>query len=1019
MDELSRRAFLKLAATGGAAMAAGMGIKSADKLIPYVVPPADVHPGTVSFYATTCRECPAGCGMHLWHRDGRVTKAEGNPASWINGGVTNPDPASPIRLGGLCPRGQSALQGLYDPDRIPTAQHRPKGGQIQDWPWGQAVEAIGQRLRKAGNKLAIISDLQTGALAEVMEQFLAVFRSQRLLIYEPFNYEPLRAAHAEVFGQATVPNYQLSQCDFVLSLSADFLETWVSPVQFMRDFSQVHSYRDGQVGRLAYVGPRQSMTAGNADELLLVPPGMERWVGLAMLRSMVSQGLVRANLDGVREFVSRLSASMPATIPGAPAGRIAELARAFAQAKASVALAGPTGAVGPVARDTAIVGALLNYAAGRVGHTVDFSRPHALSRTATSEQTQRFLANLSAEDTLIIHNANLAYTLPGSAEAIRRAGAVVYLGTMPDETAELAQWVLPIDSPLEAWGDYEPYAGIHGLVQPTMARMQETRLAGDIFLALAEVAGKPLSYMGLNKPPPATQPAHTPPADDPITTIPSALPGATTQPVAGFPEWLQQRWEDIGQRIAPSQGFASFWPEALRAGGAVEPVRGPRIVLRPELANVTFAPAASGAGESGVGELWAWPGIMLFDGRVSNRGWLQESPEPTSYITWINCVDLHPKLALSLGLHNGDLVELQSPAGKMAGPVPARITEDVVENLVAISFGQGHTAMGRHAAGRGGNAFQLLSAGGGEGMFGKVTVRKLGPGIQPAYASWTQNQYDRDKDILRWAPLAGIGKREAGEQEKFDLPLPEGYHSGRDVYPKREYLNHRWAMVIDVQRCTGCGACAVSCYAENNIPVMGEDEVHRGRELAWLKIVPYRETEDPRRLGWLPMLCQHCDAAPCEPVCPVFAAVHNEEGLNAQVYNRCLGTRYCSNNCPYKVRKFNWLNVKWVKPLDWQLNPEVTVRSRGVMEKCTFCIQRIRAGEHQAKRENRRVRDGDITPACAQSCPTGAIIFGDLLDGESRVSRLTRTDPRRYHVLEGLNAKPAITYLMRIKTEKP
>ena len=251
--------------------------------------------------------------------------------------------------------------------------------------------------------------------------------------------------------------------------------------------------------------------------------------------------------------------------------------------------------------------------------------------------------------------------------------------------------------------------------------------------------------------------------------------------------------------------------------------------------------------------------------------------------------------------------------------------------------------------------------------------------------------------------------------DKLILPLPEGYDSSRDLYPPREYKKHRWAMAIDLHRCTGCGACAVACYAENNIAAVGHDHCAQGREMAWLKVTPYLDESDPKRLGWLVLPCQHCDAAPCEPVCPVFAAVHNEEGLNAQVFNRCIGTRYCSNNCPYKVRRFNWHNQEWPKPLDVQLNPEVTVRCRGVMEKCTFCVQRIRAAEYKASIERRAVRDGEIQPACVQSCPTRAIVFGDLRDEGSEVSRLTRRDCRRYHLLEELNTKPAVTYLRRIR----
>jgi molybdopterin-containing oxidoreductase family iron-sulfur binding subunit len=268
---------------------------------------------------------------------------------------------------------------------------------------------------------------------------------------------------------------------------------------------------------------------------------------------------------------------------------------------------------------------------------------------------------------------------------------------------------------------------------------------------------------------------------------------------------------------------------------------------------------------------------------------------------------------------------------------------------------------------------------------------------------------------VQWAGLDALSTMQPGDGDALRLPLPEGYDAQRDVYGPREYKEHRWAMAVDLARCIGCGACAVACYAENNIPVQGEERLRKGRETAWLQVVPYRDPQDGKRMGFLPLMCQQCDAAPCEPVCPVFASVHNEEGLNAQVYNRCIGTRYCSNNCPYKARRFNWFDVRFEEPLNLQLNPEVSVRRRGVMEKCTFCIQRIRQGEHRARLEGRAVRDEEIQPACGQSCPTRAIVFGDLLDPKARVTELTRLDPRRYHVLESLNTKPAVAYLRRVK----
>ena len=247
----------------------------------------------------------------------------------------------------------------------------------------------------------------------------------------------------------------------------------------------------------------------------------------------------------------------------------------------------------------------------------------------------------------------------------------------------------------------------------------------------------------------------------------------------------------------------------------------------------------------------------------------------------------------------------------------------------------------------------------------------------------------------------------------FTAPLPEGYDPHRDIYPAHSHEGHRWGMVVDLDRCIGCSACVAACYAENNVGVVGEQQIVKGREMAWLRIERYQDPQDPTRLIFLPMLCQHCDNAPCESVCPVYAPHHSKEGLNNQVYNRCIGTRFCAQNCPYKVRRFNWLAWQWPEPLDLQLNPDVTVRSKGVMEKCSFCVQRIKEGHNRAKNEERSIRDGEIVPACAQTCPTDAIVFGDLMNPGSKVRRLM-ADPRAYQVLGYLNTKPAVIYLKKV-----
>ena len=970
MPEMSRRTFLWLTGGSSIALATNPPRKLVNKLIPKVIPPENIRPGEWELFATTCRECPAGCGMHLWHRDGRVTKAEGNPAH-------------PLNQGGLCPRGQSALQGLYDPDRVQQVLYRAKGREARQHSWEEAFRSLAARL-SAGGRVAVLSSLQTGALAEVMTRFAGAFGSDRVLFYEAFNYEPLRAAHQQLFRLPIIPAYHLDRSDFILSFAADFLETWISPVSFAAQFAKMHAYQGGStMNRMVYVGPRLSMTAANADTFIQVPPGQERMVGASMLKIILERGWQKSDLSSARQAIDTLIGGA-APVPGVSEETLVRLARSFSPARGGLALAGPVAATGPVATDTALCAALLNLAAGGLGQTVDFSRPHALSQTAPEAELERFFASLGPNDLLFVHDTNPVYSRFKAAAQLSRAGTVVYLGTLLDETAQLAHWFLPIDSPLESWGDYEPEAGIRGLMQPTMSRLYDTRAAGDVFLELARRAGRPLSR------------------------------GAPGEPAADFAGWLRQRWNVPGGESGGEQGQETSWNKALRNGGVWETARpGPAGAAVPSgLASLSFTPRESRAAKADQVELWPWPSIMTFDGRVANRGWLQEAPDPVTFLVWGNWIDLHPRKAAALRIEEGDLAELSTAAGSLRAPV--RITEEVSEQLAAIALGHGHLALGETARGVGANAFALLGAPQDGSMFASCRIRRVSGGATELLTRTAPSREQSDRGIVQWIPLSRLAAMKPGEGEQLALPLPEGYRFGRDLYPKRDYKKHRWAMVIDLQRCIGCGACAVACYAENNIAINGKEQLGRGRELAWLRVAPYRKPGSALRYSWLPLLCQQCDAAPCEPVCPVFASAHNEEGLNAQIYNRCIGTRYCSNNCPYKVRRFNWVNIRWRKPLDLQLNPEVTVRTRGVMEKCTFCVQRIRQAEYRAKRERREIRDGEIQPACAQSCPTRVYTFGDLLDPDAEVTKLTRSDPRRYHLLEELNTKPAVTFLRRI-----
>jgi molybdopterin-containing oxidoreductase family iron-sulfur binding subunit len=437
--------------------------------------------------------------------------------------------------------------------------------------------------------------------------------------------------------------------------------------------------------------------------------------------------------------------------------------------------------------------------------------------------------------------------------------------------------------------------------------------------------------------------------------------------------------------------------------------------------------------------LIAYPSPALYDGRGANRPWLQELPDPVTKVTWITWVEIHPDTAERLGISEGDLITVTSPTGEAT--VPAYLYPGLRRDAVAMPLGQGHTAFGRYAQDRGANTYLLLprepTVFGGTAHYASVTLVNTGEHEVLPKTEGRRRQMGRGiaQAVTLAALLPGAEvEHEEDEQEAHAAPVPEHIEEVLDEWQEAQFREQRrgnyaepqqrWAMAIDLSRCTGCSACVTACHAENNIATVGPDLVRHGREMSWMRIERYFEGDegDDVETRFIPMLCQQCSTAPCEPVCPVFATYHTPDGLNAQIYNRCVGTRYCSNNCPYKVRYFNWFDYQepkdptfaWPEPLHWLLNPDVTIRPKGIMEKCTFCVQRIREKLSEAKLTGVELEDGAVVPACQQTCPSDAIVFGDINDPNSRVRRLAQ-DPRGYHVFEGLNTKPAVTYLKKVR----
>lgn len=987
---LDRRRFLTvLGASGGGAIAlSGCSTGQVEKLIPYLVQSEDQVPGVATWYSSTCTECATGCGLHVRTREGRAVKLEGNPDH-------------PVNQGKLCSRGQAGLQGLYNPGRLKGPMARGANGQLQEITWDDAIARLAGKLGPAGNKVAVISGAGRGTFSDLLGEWVRALGG-RVVRYETFGSEPVRAANRQVFGLDQVAAYDFGRAKYIVSFGADFLDTGPASIENARGFARSHGFADRDVAKFVYLAPRMDLTGLNADEWHPIRPGSEAALALAMASLLLGERGARGEGAALRGALASFTPEMAAQETGLPVATIQQLAREFGAARPSLAVAGGVGSQHAGATEVCAAVNILNYAAGNIGETVRFGAD--LDTGDGYGALQSLLAALDAGqvEVAIVHEANPAYTLPrtsGFAAKFQKAAFKVSTSMYLDETSTLCDLLLPQHHALERWDDLRPRAGVHSLMQPVMEPVFNTMATGDLLLRTAKAVGGPLARF----------------------TAPS------------YKEHLHVRWQALAAG-RKEKDFAAFWHGALQRGGVFdESPAPPRVSLAARGAQVRYTkPSFEGNGRF---VFATYAHSLLHDGRGANKPWLLENSDPVTKITWHSWVELHPDTARELDLRDGEILRLTSPHGSIEAPV--FIYQGIHPDVVAVPLGLGHTEYGSYARGRGVNALDLLGAPAGDFLpyiSTKVSVEKTGQ--YKALASIAGNPRQLGRGIAEAVSLEaakkgltveqaylaeGRGKHEINTEEELEAIKGWSDRQIQDTKHDNYEGDHpRWGMAIDLAKCTGCQACVTACYAENNIPTVGETEIGKGREMTWIRIERYweggEEPGEPVTARFVPMLCQHCSNAPCEPVCPVYAAYHTPDGLNGQVYNRCVGTRYCANNCPYKVRYFNWYKynqISWPEPLHLQLNPDVTVRARGVMEKCTFCIQRIRGAQNDARLEDRAIRDGDVVTACAQACPSDAIVFGDVNDPASRVARLHQ-DPRGYRVLEDLNTRSAITYLAKV-----
>jgi anaerobic selenocysteine-containing dehydrogenase/Fe-S-cluster-containing dehydrogenase component len=963
---MNRRDFFKVLGTAGAAAAAGGCHEAPELLLPLPVGNEQIVAGVAAWFATVCRECPAGCGVLARNREGRIVKLEGNPDH-------------PVNRGALCARGQAALQGLYHPDRFAGPQRRD-GAAFHPIAWDEGLATVGERLGRLrvegrGRAIALVTQLEAGSLGGLMDRWVQALGARPRVTLEPFGYEAMRAANRLTFDRDAIPYHAFEDAQVVLSFGADFIETWLSPTETARGFARMHAFRDGRAGTVVHVEPRQSLTAANADEWVQNAPGTEGLVALGVLRAMVDQGLAEPRFTPA---VAEVDLDAVARESGVPIDRIQHIARVFGAARPGLAVGGGVAVTGSTATATLVAINLLNAAAGNVGKTVRFGPDSAFGQVtpyADVAALAQAMADGEIDVLLLGPGTNPAFTLPGGlrfAEAAARVPLVVAFANQPDETTALAHVVLPDTHWLESWGDYTPREGVRGLMQPTMSPIRDARPMGDVLLALGR-------------------------------TVLDTEEGQGPLPWPSVAEYVRTQWEPlVGDR----------WEATLQRGGSwtdVAPVAVTARVAPVEPARARFE------GEADAPALLAYPSFRFYDGRSATRAWLQEAPDTMTQAVWDAWVEIPAARATRLGIRQGDVVRVTSPHGAIE--VPAYVSRTIHPDAVAIPIG--HRYAPYHVPRYVGapptalNPVALLPATA-ETPSGSPIFLGVRVGLERTRArrplAILQATHDQDhREIAQHVDLAAA--RELARRGRIPV-YEESYR--KSMYPPQVYPHYRWGMAIDADRCVGCQACVVACQAENNVAVVGKAQAAYGRQMHWLRIERWAEgrPEHPQNI-FVPMLCVHCEVAPCEPVCPVFAAYRTDEGVNAQVYNRCVGTRYCGNNCPYYVRRFNWFNHEFPQPLDVQLNPDVTVRQLGIMEKCNWCMQRIVAGKERARDAGRPVRDGDIVTACQQTCPTRAITFGNLKDEASEVNQLFH-DPRSYGVLEEIGTRPSARHLMKV-----
>ena len=858
---------------------------------------------------------------------------------------------SSISKGGTSARVQASVLNLYDDARFKSPSKQ--GNEITWEDADKEIKTLLESMQANGEKVVLhTSTIISPTTREIIRKFAEKQTNTEWIQYDPVSASGILQANQKSFGTAFIPDYRFDRAKVVVSFGADFLGTWLSTVEYTKAYTAARQLQEGRKEMLRHYQFESGMTlsGSNADVRFPVKPSEEGALVLALYNA-IAKAKGGATVSGAQSSVD-----------------VGELAKDLLEnVSKSIVISGSN----DVNIQLLVNG--INQMLGNYGQTIGLENP-LMIKQGLDQDADKLLADLKAGSVkaLIVWGANPVYDHPKGnefAEAIRKLGLSISFSERPDETTALCQYVLPESNYLESWNDFEPKAGIYSLAQPVIAPIFNSRQPQ---VTLQKWMGNDINYR----------------------------------------DYLQNFWkENHFSKQKEIADFRHFWNTKLQ-NGVFE--TSPESKLTYSAEGIQEAGSKIKGAQEGI-EVVLYETVALGNGKFANNPWLQELPDPVAKISWDNFAAVPVAYAEANGLKNEDVITINGME------LPVFVQPGQAKDTISVALGYGREVAGKVGDRTGKNLYGFVSEENGTRKYfiPSAKVEKVAGKVFELAISQTHYLME-GRPIARETTLEDYIKNPASGNEMHE----EDKANAVSLYKAPEYNGHHWGMAIDLNSCTGCGNCAIACQAENNIQVIGKEQVRNRRIMHWIRIDRYySENPENPKVSFQPVMCQHCGNAPCENVCPVAATPHSEEGLNQMAYNRCVGTKYCINNCPYKVRRFNWFQYVKNDKFDFAsnsdlgrmvLNPDVTVRSRGVVEKCSMCVQRIQEKKQLAKLEGRLIAEGEIKTACAQSCPGNAIVFGDLANPESRISKLFK-DKRNYHLLEELHTLPSVGYLTKVR----